>query len=527
MVNASELSIETVRAGTTANDMAEAIFGSGVDVRGATYTGDIDSAGIFEGGDAAAPGGTPSDSGVVLSTGEARAYTNNSGQANQSGSTTTGSRGPNNNAEFNAAAGARTYDVSFLDVDFIPDHAVLTMQFVFASEEYPEFQNSVYQDFVGVWINGTQVEMEVGNGDTDPGNVNSTNNENLFLDNTDDAYNTEMDGLTVTMTLTMNVVPGALNSIRIGIADVSDSNYDSNLLIAGNSLQTDLIATADNTHLDPNSTKTLDVLANDVNNGPGKLTITHVNGVPVVVGTTVTLKTGQTVALNSDGTLQLTGDGNAEDFNFTYTLDNGVDNDIGFVNVSSIPCFVQGTLIATPEGERPVEEILPDDLVLTRDDGPQPVRWAGSREVVAEGAFAPIYIDAGSFGAHRQLIVSPEHRVLIRDSHTELFFGETEVLVAAKDLVDGRNVRRVSGGIVTYVHLMFDRHQVVTSQGLETESFLFGPQTRHSFELGVVQEICALFPELDPSTGKGYSATARPTLKGYEATLWQRVRFAT
>ncbi len=524
MVAASELPIDTVAEGTSAVDMAETIFGDGVQVVGATYYGDNDSAGIYTDGDNVAPGATPSDTGVILSTGDAEDFTNSTGSSNQSTSTSTNTSGINNFSQFNDAAGARTYDAAVLDVDFIPTGDLMTMQFVFSSEEYPEFQNSVYQDFVGVWINGTQVDLAVGNGDTDPGNVNSGNNENLYLDNSNDDYNTEMDGLTVTLTLTIPVNADVVNSIRFVVADVSDSSYDSNLLIAGDSVQTNLVAQSDDIHLDPNGTKALNVLANDVNNGAGVLTITHINGVPVVVGTVVTLNTGQTVMLNADGTLQLTGDGDTEDFNFTYTVDNGTNEDTGFVNVSSIPCFVAGTMIATPEGERLVEELQPGDLVLTQDDGAQPIRWQGSRTVAAQDKFAPIRIRPDTFGTHRELLLSPEHRVLIRDNLAELLFGDREVLVAAKDLVNDKSVTRIEGGHVTYVHLMFDRHQVVFSEGLATESFLPGPQTKNSFDAAVVEEICALFPELDPDTGKGYSPAARRTLKHYEANLLIQAR---
>ena len=119
--------------------------------------------------------------------------------------------------------------------------------------------------------------MAVGNGDTDPGNVNGTNNQNLYNDNTSDQFNTEMDGFTVTLTLTIPVVSGSTNSIRIAIADVSDSSYDSNLLIAGDSLQTSVIALAYSTNVYPNGATNLDVLANDTNGGVGTLTITHLN----------------------------------------------------------------------------------------------------------------------------------------------------------------------------------------------------------------------------------------------------------
>ncbi|MFK7834759.1 MAG: Hint domain-containing protein [Sulfitobacter sp.] len=526
MVAASELPINTVREGTSALDMANAIFGNGVTVTGASYTGDIDSAGTYSSGDSVAPGVTPGDTGVILSTGEVEDFTNSSGQSNQNTNTSTNTSGPNNVSQYNSTANARTYDSATLNVDFIPDTDTMTMQFVFSSEEYPEFENSIYQDFVGVWVNGVLVPMDVGNGDVDPGNVNTANNINMYVNNQTDDYNTEMDGFTITLTLTMNVIPDEVNSLQIAIADVADSSYDSNLLIAGDSVQTDLVAISDNVDLFPDGDKDIDVLANDINNGPGTLTITQINGVDVVAGDTITLPTGQTVRLNADGTFTVTGDGDVESFNFTYTVDNGVDTDVGFVNATGVPCFVAGTMIATPDGERPAESLCPGDLVLTQDDGAQPLRWIGTRQVEATGNFAPIHIRANTFGTHRDLLVSPLHRILIRDNLAELLFGEPEVLVAARDLVNDRSVRRRSGGDVTYVHLLFDRHQVVFSEGLETESFLPGPQTTKSFEQDVVDEICAIFPEIDPDTGAGYSPAARRTLKRYEADLLRASKVA-
>jgi hypothetical protein len=516
MVAASELPIDT---SATALQMAQNIFGDGVVVSGATFFGDNDSSGIYTGGDTIAPGVTPGDTGVILSTGDAEDFTNSSGQSNQSTNTSTNTSGIDNNSQLNAAAGTGTRDAAILDIDFTPTGDFLTMQFVFSSEEYPEFQNSVYQDFVGVWINGTLVDMAVGNGDADPGNINSTNNSNLYVDNTSDQYNTEMDGFTVTMTLTIPVNAGVTNTIRIAVADVGDSSYDSNLLIAGDSLQTQVIAQVDSTNLYPNGSKDLDVLANDINGGGGTLTITHLNGQAVTVGVPIVLNTGQTISLNADGTINILGDGDVEDFNFTYTMDNGTNADTGFVNVSSIPCFVAGTLIATEHGQRGVETLLLGDLVMTKDDGLQPLRWIGQRTVAAQDNFAPIRIRANTFGTHDDLVVSPEHRVLIRDNLAELLFGEQEVLVSAKDLVNDRSVTRCVGGDVTYVHLMFDRHQVVYSAGLATESFLPGPQTTKSFERKVVEEICTIFPEIDPDTGLGYSPAARRILRHFEAQL--------
>jgi hypothetical protein len=366
--------------------------------------------------------------------------------------------------------------------------------------------------------------MDVGNGDTDPGNINTTNNINMFVNNANDAYNTEMDGFTITMTLTMLVNPGVLNSIRIGIADVSDNQYDSNLLIAGGSVQTELVALSDNVNVYPDGSTSFNVLENDISQPGSTLTITHINGQAVSIGDTITLPTGQTVTLGAGGIFNVTGDGDEENFNFTYTVSDGIETDVGFVNATSIPCFVAGTLILTVDGEMPVEALQPGDLVMTQDDGPQPLRWIGRRTVAAQDKFAPIMIRADTFGKHSDVMVSPLHRVLVRDSLAELLFGEAEVLVAAKDLVNDRSVTRRVGGDVTYVHLMFDRHQVVFTEGLASESFLPGPQTTKSFEREIVAEICSIFPQLDPDTGEGYSPSARRTLRHFEADLLRKAQ---
>lgn len=522
MVTATRLPVDT-RASAT--QLAQAIFGDGVTVVGASYTGDRDSSGIYSNGDSVSPGVTPGDTGVILSTGDAIDFTNNTSgtrNANQSTSTSTNTSGVNNDPQFNALAGSNTFDAAILDVDFIPTGDTLTMQFVFSSEEYPEFTNSLFNDVVGVWVNGVSVPIVIGTGQTNVNNINQNSNINLFNDNTASQFNTEMDGFTATLTLKMSVNPGQVNSIRIGIADVSDSSFDSNLLIAGNSLQTSLIAQDDELTLAPGTSKTIDVLANDTGPGASSLQITHINGQPVSAGATITLATGQQITLNADGTLTVLADADEETVNFSYTVANGGGNgisDTAFVTLNSIPCFVAGTLIRTPGGDVPVEKLVPGDLVLTHDDGPQPLRWIGRRRVAAEGAFAPVEIRAGTFGPHRRLLVSPQHRVLIRDVMAELLFGEAEVLVAAGDLVDGRSVRVRPGGEVEYVHILFDRHQVVWSEGLATESFLPGPQVKDSFEEKIVNEICTLFPEIDPGTGVGYGTAARRALRGFEAQV--------
>jgi hypothetical protein len=501
----------------TALQMANTIFGNGTTVVGASYTGPTSSSAIYTNG-GLAPGVVPSTSGVILGTGDVRNFTQSSGDPNRSSSTTSDTSGVNNNSLFNAVAGRATYDAVWMDVDFIPTGNVMTMNFVFSSEEYPEYVNSNFNDFLGVWINGQYVPISIGNGTTAINNINPLTEPNLFINNTGDAYNTEMDGFTLTLKLTIPVNAGVVNSIRIGIADVGDAQYDSNVLIGADSVQTRLVALDDSQTLIPTGSKTLAVLANDVSQPGASLVITHLNGVPVVAGQIVTLPSGQQVRLNADGTITIFGDGQAENLRFTYTVSDGLGNtDVGLVTINSVPCFVAGTLIRTPGGDVPIESLRPGDMVLTLDDGPQPLRWIGSRVVPAAGALAPVCIRAGTFGDHGKLVVSPQHRILLRDSLAELMFGEAEVLVAAKDLVNDRSVRRVVGGDVEYIHLLFDRHQIVLSEGLASESFHPGPQTLQDLPQASRDELFALFPMLDPETGEGYGPPARPPLRSFEA----------
>lgn len=517
MATGAELGYNT---GASALQMARNIFGAGVTVQSATYSGDNRSSAIYSNGDALSPDATPSDTGVILSTGRAASFTQSSGDPNRSGGTSTNTSGINNDSDFNSAAGASTYDASFLEVDFIPTGSTMTMQFIFASEEYPEYVNSIYQDFVGIWVNGSQAQLSIGNGDADPGNINNTDNGNLFVNNTNDDYNTEMDGFTLTMTLTMTVNPGVVNSIKIGIADVSDSSYDSNLLIAADSVQTVLIANDDSYNVNPDGAKTVNLLANDTNTTGGTVTITHINGVAVSAGDIVTLPSGQQIQLNADGTTTIVGDGDTENVSFNYTIESTTGtSDTGFVLLNMVPCFVAGTLIETQQGLMPVDVLEAGDMVLTRDAGYQPLRWIGMRTVSATGKMAPVEIAAGTFGDHKTLRVSPLHRILIKDTMAELLFGEPEVLVAAKELINDSSVRVREGGEVTYVHLLFDQHQVVVSNGLESESFLPGGQITNLFEEEAVTEICSLFPELDPETGQGYGPAARRILRKHEAAL--------
>jgi Hint domain/Bacterial cadherin-like domain len=469
MVDATELPIKT---GVDAMELADAMFGPSIKIVSATFKGDPQSAGIYSDGLKTAPGVTPSDSGVILSTGKVEDFTNSSGQSNQTASRSTDTTGVDGDADLDKITGAQTFDGAIFESDFIPEGSVLTMQITFSSEEYLEYVGSGFNDAVGVWVNGVKAELTVGDGDVSINNINPGSNGSLYVDNAKDQFNTEMDGFTVTLTLKAPVKPGEVNSIKIGIADGGDAVYDSNLLIAGDSVQTAVVASDDSFTVMQGGSTTIDLLGNDVNAGGGKLTITEINGVPVQAGDTVLLSSGLEVTVNANGTITIVGgyDDPLGEANFSYEVENETGiTDVGFVTGDVLPCFVEGVRIDTARGPVPVEKIAVGDLVLTLDDGFQPVRWRGARSVVAVGALAPVRIPAGTFGAHGEVAVSPQHRICLTGWRAELYCGAGEVLVRAAHLVRAGRLRQDSSvPVVTYHHLLFDRHQIIRSAALRS-----------------------------------------------------------
>ncbi|MBO9453205.1 Hint domain-containing protein [Tropicibacter sp. R16_0] len=203
----------------------------------------------------------------------------------------------------------------------------------------------------------------------------------------------------------------------------------------------------------------------------------------------------------------------------------GTENANFFVGTSldpdpPIPCFVAGTRIMTDMGPVPIEELHPGDRIVTRDHGLVPLRWVGGREVPAQGAYAPIRFTAGSLDNDRDLLVSPQHKMLLTGWKAELYFGEPEVLIAAKYLCDDNSVRRdTSMRTVHYLHLLFDRHEVIYAEGCASESLDPAYLAEWPEDDQTSIEIATLFPELF-ATHYPHHKTARASLKHYEGALF-------
>ena len=840
MPNATELAINTA---ATALDLATTIFGNGVTVGTATLTGNVAASATYSGADATLGAIAPADEGIILSTGNAAGFTNSSGtlDTNISEATASTNHAGAGDTALGTATGQTTFDAVVLEATFKPDDDFITMLFIFSSEEYLEYVNGGVNDAFGVWVNGAYVPFNpVASGVASIDTINDVTSSNLYLDNdpTADTYNTEMDGSTLTLSINAPVNAGALNTIRIALADGGDGVYDSNVLIAADSVQTVAIAFDDDATIEANTATTIDVLDNDIDTTGLGLTITEINGVPVIVGQTVTLPTGEQVTLNADNTLTVLADGDLGSEPFTYTvvdsagntrvafitltteadiplnyivegtssdelidstytldpqgdvidgnnaadgsnddmveagagsgndtvfgeagndllfgfdgndeitggdgadiingmtgndlLDGGADNDtfvieaafgtdsivggegtttgtdddliratsgsltdpstgtftgneagtlangtdtltfseieaielgagddtvdgtatttginvdtndgadsilggsgddtvdagagndsitggqgsdsilagdsddtitvaqgdtvvggdgddtftlvdlaeagtdtitiiggegdetngdtldlngiadrttinittpanvgggisgtvelldgtvVDFSNIENIICFTLGTMVATHAGLRKIEDLKVGDPVVTQDNGIQKIGWIGKTTVSARDNFAPVKFAKSVFpGATDDLIVSPQHRMLIKGYRAELLFGQSEVLMPAIYMIDGKDVTRLYQEDVTYIHIMFEQHEIIFANGIPAESFHPGAFGVDKLEDKAREELFALFPELRSDLNH-YGPTARMALKAKEAKV--------
>lgn len=186
-----------------------------------------------------------------------------------------------------------------------------------------------------------------------------------------------------------------------------------------------------------------------------------------------------------------------------------------------LACFAAGTRVLTPTGERAIETLRAGDLVVTLDHGAQPIRWIGRTETLGRGNHAPIRIEAGALGNLHALRVSPQHRMLIAGGSAELQFGEPEVLVAARHLVGQPGISAAPCGQVSYVHILFDRHELVLAEGTWAESFFPGDMLEQA-DPQARQEITALFPDLALPGSSQFQAARRVLKSGEAAALLYR-----
>lgn len=205
------------------------------------------------------------------------------------------------------------------------------------------------------------------------------------------------------------------------------------------------------------------------------------------------------------------------------TMDHDPDGELPLTD-EEVTCFVAGTLIETRNGLRAVEDLVVGDEVLTRDRGYQAIRWIGSTSLSAptlarQPKLRPIRIRAGALAENvpsTDLLVSPQHRILVRSKIAMRVFGAVEVLAPAKQLlqVEGIDIAEELE-TVEYFHFLCDQHEVVMSNGAETESLYTGKEALKAVGWAAREEIFTLFPQLRDSDA--VTPGARKLLSGREA----------
>ena len=220
----------------TATDLADMLVGSGVTVSNVQFTGVNHAAGTFSGG----AGILGIDSGIVLSTGKICDVVG----PNTADATTTANGQPGDSDLNTLIPGYTTFDATVLEFDFVPTTNIVTFEYVFGSEEYNEWVGSSYNNVFGFFINGNNVAMIPGT--TTAVAINNVNNGLNSLYYRDNDYgdfspgpwpiNTELDGLTVVLTVTASVNAGVKNTMKLAIADAGDAILDSDVFIKAGSI---------------------------------------------------------------------------------------------------------------------------------------------------------------------------------------------------------------------------------------------------------------------------------------------------
>lgn len=235
---ASALTVTPTDDGTT---LTSTILGTGITVvpGSISYTGASGASGIFTGGTAS---GIGFNSGIILTTGLAASAVGPNNVSNQ-----TTNHGTAGDAALDVLSGGTSQDAALLEFSFETLGGDLFFDYVFASEEYNEFTNSVFNDVFGFFLDGVNIALIPGT--STPVSINTVNggnplgtgasNPGLFNDNSADAggpfFNLQYDGFTNVFTAKALGLSAGTHTISLGIADVGDSSLDSAVFIRASS----------------------------------------------------------------------------------------------------------------------------------------------------------------------------------------------------------------------------------------------------------------------------------------------------
>ncbi len=179
-----------------------------------------------------------------------------------------------------------------------------------------------------------------------------------------------------------------------------------------------------------------------------------------------------------------------------------------------VPCFTDRAVVLTKAGLMPIVDLEIGDAVATRDNGLREIAWIGSASLsvadqLARPHLAPIRFQPGALGLsglEAPMLLSPNHQLLVTGPQIQMAFGEPEMLIAAKHLVGLPGVEIARAAPVTYVHLLFERHEVILADGVWSESFQPGDVALNGMAPAQSGELLDLFPDLLRDTNQFRSA---------------------
>ena len=198
-----------------------------------------------------------------------------------------------------------------------------------------------------------------------------------------------------------------------------------------------------------------------------------------------------------------------------------------------MPCFVAGTKILTEAGWKNVEELVVGDRLKIASGDFKPIRWIGQKtlspEVLSDNPqLRPIRIQSGALGENTpkdDLIVSPQHRIVVRSTISERMFGPIDVLVSAKRLLDLRGIDVVTDEApVAYYHVLLDAHEVIFANGARTESLLAGPEAMRAMGDALREEIESLLPDAFDAAQTWHSSHVVPSKKKQSHLVGRHVK---
>ena len=238
-----------------AQQLAQILSGPGITVTNAAFTCPTNGIGSFSGGLTTNIGiGT----GIILTTGpnSIASGPNNDAQAGTCAFGTFPGNPGSGDPDLQPLAGAQTYDACKLEFDMLPLCDTLKFKYVFASEEYPEFTCSTYNDAFAFFLSGPGITGQqnlalipntsipvainsVNNGSVGTngtsGGCTSLNYSQYYVDNTG-GTTIQYDGFTTVMVAKSYVQPCQTYHLKISIADAGDCIFDSGLLLQAGSL---------------------------------------------------------------------------------------------------------------------------------------------------------------------------------------------------------------------------------------------------------------------------------------------------